>query len=172
MSGFGVAYDAAVRALVAQRRVADQHASRHLSRQQGWQQQMLAHVLQRDRKLDLLADIETQIREDNLKPSARHCPECHEAFVLINSAGIELDACLACGSFWLDQGELKVLTHRIADIQTQEGPVAPSRFSCPVCDARMQQHRFLVHNDLLVDKCSAGHGIYLERDELVRSVML
>jgi len=133
---------------------------------------MLSHIIQRDRKVDLLEAIETQLREESLKPSGRHCPECSGAFVLISSASVDIDACLSCGSFWLDHGELKTLTHRVADIQTQQGPVAPSRYKCPVCQTQMKQHRFLVQNELLVDKCPENHGIYLERDELVRSVML
>lgn len=172
MSGFGVAYDAAVRTLVAQERMVGNREARHLSRCQGFQDQMMSHILRRDRKLERLEAIEAQLGDASLKPSGRYCPECKGPFVLVNSAGVELDACLSCGGFWLDHGELKTLTYRIADIQMLEGAVSPSRFNCPVCQAQMQQHRFLVHNDLLVDKCPNDHGIYLERDELVRSVML
>jgi Zn-finger nucleic acid-binding protein len=85
---------------------------------------------------------------------------------------VEIDACLSCGSFWLDQGEMKVLTHRVADRQTHEGPVAPSKYQCPVCSKPMQQYRFLTHNELLVDVCPDDHGLYLERDELVKAVEL
>lgn len=111
MSGFGVAYDAAVRTLVAQERMVGNREARHLSRRQGFQDQMMSHILRRDRKLELLEAIEAQLGEASLKPSGRYCPECHDPFVLVN-------------------------------------------------------------NDLLVDKCPNDHGIYLERDELVRSVML
>ena len=93
-----------------------------------------------------------------------------ETVVLKSAAGVEIDTCTACGSFWFDKGELRALTHRVADIQTVEGAVSSSRFTCPVCHVEMKQHRFLSHHDLLVDKCPSGHGFYLERNELARTL--
>lgn len=45
MSGFGVAYDAAVRTLVAQERIVGNREARHLSRSQGFQDQMMYDLL-------------------------------------------------------------------------------------------------------------------------------
>jgi len=130
----------------------------------------MSHVMGTDRKLDLLKSIEDQLSQDALEESGRSCPECGKAFVLINTGGVELDACLSCGGFWLDPGELGALTRRAADIQTLEGAVEGSNYSCPICQVQMQQHRFLVREDLMIDCCPNGHGYYLERGELMRSI--
>ena len=172
MTGFGVAYDAAVRTLAAQARIADRRESRHHDRRQQWRNHVMLHIKRREQQLTLVQAIENQLTDPSPKNSGRHCPECKGSFILVSAAGVEIDACISCGSFWFDKGELQALTHRAADIQTLEGAVAPSRYNCPVCGIQMQQHRFLTHQDLLVDKCPDDHGFYLERDELVRSIEL
>lgn len=170
MTGFGIAYDAAVRALAVREQMVEDHGARHVSRSHRARTQMLSHIFERDRKRGVIESIQAQLADDSLRPTERHCPECSGEFVMIKAEEVELDACLPCGSFWLDAGEMKTVTHRVADTQTLEGAVAPSRYRCPICETQMEQHRFVTHNDLLVDKCPNEHGIYLERDELVRSI--
>lgn len=170
MSGFGVAYDAAVRSALAQARSADRRRANRDFRHERSHQQLMHYVMGTDRRLDLLKSIEDQLSQDALKQSDRSCPECGKPFVLIESGGVEIDACLACGGFWLDPGELSTLTRRAADIQTLEGAVDESKYQCPICDERMQQHRFLVNQDLMIDCCPNGHGYYLERGELMKAI--
>ncbi len=170
MTGFGTAYDAAVRSALAQARRGDRRQAHRNYRHERYHQQLMSHVMGTDRRLDLLKSIEDQMSHNALKESDRLCPECGEVFVLIETGGVEIDACLSCGGFWLDPGELKSLTHRAADIQTLEGAVEDSKYDCPICQTRMQQHRFLIREDLLIDCCPNGHGYYLERGELIRSI--
>lgn len=169
LGGFGVAYDAAVRTLRAQEQLSARHAAHHDRRQKHYDQ-LLSHHLQHGREAALIQSIEAQLVTTSPRISDRLCPECGEHFVLIDANGVVIDACISCGSFWFDKGELRALTHRAADIQTQEGALRPSRFKCPECGMGMQQHRFLLRHDLLVDRCPNDHGFYLERNELVRSL--
>lgn len=98
------------------------------------------------------------------------CPKCDsESLVETASLGnIPLDVCPACGGIWFDKGELEALL-----AQSQGGAVAdlslispkPEGLSCPRCNSKMTRGG-LVNPLLIVDKCEACGGVWLDAHEL------
>ncbi len=99
-----------------------------------------------------------------------NCPKCSsEALVETLTLGnIPLDVCPGCSGTWFDKGELEAL------LQQSQGPV-PADFSlinpkaeslaCPRCK-NMMSRGGLVNPLLLVDKCQACGGVWLDSHEL------
>ena len=116
----------------------------------------------------LLASLQTQLSSTKPTPSTRLCPECRRPMQLICLKGVKIESCTFCRGCWFDPGELKYFTGKLNDIPGRALRARPSRFRCPVCQARMQERVFHRRNNLLVDHCPAGHGVYLEQHELER----
>lgn len=97
-----------------------------------------------------------------------HCPACNQAMLILEYKGIELDHCIACGGVWLDAGELGLLlsgTPEPPEFLTLEHAQHGVR-RCPRCGHKMEVGR-LPHSAVEVDACGAGHGLWLDRGELV-----
>ncbi len=99
-----------------------------------------------------------------------NCPKCSsEALVETPSLGnIPLDVCPGCSGIWFDKGELEALLK-----QSQGGDSADlslinpkaEGMLCPRCKNTMS-HGGLVNPLLLVDKCEACGGVWLDPREL------
>jgi len=133
-----------------------------------WRSYRLSQEYKRlsNKERSILDSIGSQLLSDTIPKSDRACPECGNPFVLIDVSGVTIDTCLECGSFWFDEGELKVLTKKTQDIPGEELPQEESKYQCPICHTMMKQHRFQTGFELLVDKCTDNHGVYLEKGEL------
>lgn len=119
-------------------------------------------------KEEILDMIKAEWAKSGLTESDKICPECGKKFFLIKVLGIELDTCLSCRSFWFDQGELKDLTGADKDVPGDDLIHRKSKYNCPVCSSSMREYTYTKGNNLLVDRCSDGHGVYLEGDEIRR----
>ena len=96
------------------------------------------------------------------------CPACKQAMLILEYKGIELDHCVVCGGVWLDAGELGLLlngTPEPPEFLTLAGAQHGTR-RCPRCARKMDVGR-LSHSAVEVDACGAGHGIWLDRGELI-----
>ena len=114
------------------------------------------------------------------------CPVCASKLSNYDHEGVSVDRCPnGCGEF-LESGELKAVSQRelaprpaaeraaeqeaaskrsdgeILSVIMQEGPRA-----CPVCSGRMQKLEYGFASAVVIDRC-AGHGIWLDTDELNR----
>ena len=99
-----------------------------------------------------------------------NCPKCTlEILVETPSVGnVPLDVCPNCSGIWFDKGELETLLAK-----SQGGGAADLRLidpkaeghACPCCKTRMS-HGGLVNPLLLVDKCEACGGVWLDSREL------
>ena len=101
------------------------------------------------------------------------CPVCENAMITLELADVEIDHCTGCGGIWLDAGELELLLGQaetakqlLNSFQIDTDPTERPR-KCPICDKKMQ--KVIVGPSkprLLVDKCSRGDGLWLDRGEL------
>ncbi len=99
-----------------------------------------------------------------------NCPKCSsEALVETPALGnIPLDVCPGCSGIWFDKGELEALLKQSpaggsADFNLIN-PKAGS-LACPRCKNKMSRGG-LVNPLLLVDKCEACGGVWLDANEL------
>jgi Zn-finger nucleic acid-binding protein len=87
---------------------------------------------------------------------------------LLHFKEVEVDYCERCRGIWLDAGELETLIENANDpflrLLDHSGTPSPAeRCLCPRCDAKL--HEFRV-NDLVLDRCPRGHGLWFDADEL------
>src|SRR2546426_1135911 len=102
------------------------------------------------------------------------CPKCDVGLFILNFKGVEVDFCHRCRGLWLDAGELEMLmeltgAHAEHDpllrFQKQEGVVPAGRkHFCPRCDQPLRE--ITVDKRLTLDRCSRGHGLWFDADEL------
>lgn len=97
------------------------------------------------------------------------CPACIEQLIAVEFQNIEVDVCLmGCQGVWLDVGEL---TYLQANLQEEAFVIAPIRDTqaplrcCPRC-SRLMQVGNLPGGGPLLDRCPAGHGLWLDAGEL------
>ena len=98
------------------------------------------------------------------------CVECGRPCVGVQLEGTLAHACTYCQGLWFAAGTLLRLTRRPSDVPGLHLKHRASRYRCPLCRMKMTEHVFLKPYNLLVDCCTAGHGVYLERGELKRAL--
>ncbi len=85
---------------------------------------------------------------------------------------IEIDYCAICGGVWLDSGELELLIDKpgqrdsfFDSIRTADDCSEPL-IRCPLCRKKMQKIKVAGQDDIILDKCSKNHGLWLNKGEL------
>ena len=119
-------------------------------------------------QIKLLKSLVTELEDEDYIESERICPECKRNFRLIKLDDIFVDGCRFCKSLWFDAGELKSITGLLKDVPSDNLRNRDSKYECPICYTRMKEYIFKEPHNLLVDRCSFDHGVYLESGELVR----
>lgn len=99
-----------------------------------------------------------------------NCPKCSSEVLVETPAlgNIPLDVCPACSGIWFEKGELEALLRQSqGGGQADLGLIDPKAegHDCPDCKAKMSRGG-LVNPLLLVDKCQACEGIWLDAHEL------
>jgi Zn-finger nucleic acid-binding protein len=92
--------------------------------------------------------------------------------VLTERKRLSYDMCEACGSLWLDQGELDKMAFQVegsiefCSQEEVEGRAATGR-PCPRCDGvGLERVRFLGQSDILLERCPNCGGFWLDGGEL------
>lgn len=95
--------------------------------------------------------------------------------------GVDIDSCSYCDGTWMDRGELAKVVGLDADLLSDE-KVAPedlndrppgSLLTCPRCtDTSMTPYYFSSQKRIILDKCQACGGIWLDTNELKHVVRL
>jgi Zn-finger nucleic acid-binding protein len=91
---------------------------------------------------------------------------------------VEIDHCTACGGVWLDAGELELLLEGAANKNGLMATLAAlaerseKKIRCPICSKKLNKVRYGEQGDLILDKCPRGHGIWFDRDELIRALRM
>jgi Zn-finger nucleic acid-binding protein len=104
------------------------------------------------------------------------CPTCQHAMVIVEHENIELDYCTNCKGVWFDSGELELLLEaaelehygafldRIIDSPEASSP--EKKRKCPICNKKMKKSYIDEDNELLIDICKKGHGIWFDGGEV------
>jgi Zn-finger nucleic acid-binding protein len=107
------------------------------------------------------------------------CLRCETIELEVQARGegadvVEIDACPACRGIWLDAKELaKIDDNFFVDVEAMELEAAEASaedrdLRCPRCEGapRLDKVRPRKHRTLIIDKCPACHGYWLDRGEL------
>jgi len=116
----------------------------------------------------ILDEIDEQLKSETPRTSQRRCPECQRPLVLIEVASLQIESCPHCRGIWFDPGELTELAGLSGELPEPDKTTRPARHRCPDCQEQMTEYALFHPLNLLVDRCSQGHGVYLEDRELER----
>ena len=109
------------------------------------------------------------------------CLRCQAPLRPIEYEGIRIDSCDDCGGTWLDAGEFKQIIRarevrfdpderravaRAAKITGIELHKVDRTFTCPSCGKRTAPVHYGGDSGIIIDRCAACHGIWLDQGEL------
>jgi len=109
------------------------------------------------------------------------CPKCNQPLNGVDYQGVHIETCPTCGGDWLDAGQLGSIVEArkarfdekaclaIAQAATITGVklVTLNRhLTCPKCGGTTNPENYGDDTGLIIDKCSACGGVWLERGEL------
>ncbi len=113
----------------------------------------------------------------------RQCPVDDFTLRPTEYEDVTIDVCLHCGGIWLDAGELEVLQKtqdsdfrgvprsELDSVTAAEG-MAQSKDEgmrdCVSCKDPMEKCEYASSSQVMIDRCSKGHGIWLDKGELAR----
>ena len=107
----------------------------------------------------------------------RVCPVCDTEMAVLELHGVEIDYCFSCGGIWLDSGELEELIgdekksdeiiHLFKDVTSTN---KEKKRPCPICGKAMKKVEVQLENPVIIDKCPKEHGIWFDKDELLKIV--
>ncbi|MHC5034536.1 MAG: TFIIB-type zinc ribbon-containing protein [Planctomycetota bacterium] len=98
--------------------------------------------------------------------------EMTDNLVLTRESQIAYDICDACGSLWLDQGELDKMAFQVKgsiEYSSREPAEAGDepRKECPRCEgAALDKVAFVGYSDIVLDRCGECGGFWLDGGEL------
>jgi hypothetical protein len=101
-----------------------------------------------------------------------NCPVCREPLLVAERQGIELDCCPWCRGLWFDAAELALLAEATGKTLTllAGARLAPATSEkprpCPRCDRPMEKILLGRTPEVLLDRCSGGHGLWFDHGEL------
>jgi Zn-finger nucleic acid-binding protein len=92
-------------------------------------------------------------------------------------AGSVIHACAGCRSLFVPPrgwGRAFAARDVVGDLEARIGLASggpmPSLASCPICTRQMDRARFAATSEVVIDACSAGHGVSLASGDLGRAV--
>jgi len=103
------------------------------------------------------------------------CPVCKVSMSAVEHDKIELDYCSVCHGIWFDRGELELLLDTLTSGTTRELvnslmqrpqlKVQEKSRKCPICRRVMGKIDIGSGQEIIVDVCSAGHGLWFDGGE-------
>lgn len=115
------------------------------------------------------------------------CPNCQGQLSAITYEGIQVESCPSCGGEWLEGDELgKIVRLRQQRFSKQEQqaianaePVtgikladADRDLTCPKCGGTTDALHYAMDTGIIIDRCTACHGLWLGGGELEKVQML
>ena len=98
-----------------------------------------------------------------------NCPKCQGALHEMEIEGVKVDFCSPCKGIWFDKDEMAFMAELPADLpeaDVQQSAVATD-FDCPRCNnVKLHAMKFVKAEALIIDRCPACHGIWLDKGEL------
>ena len=104
------------------------------------------------------------------------CPACKNPMMVMEYNKIELDYCSNCSGVWFDNVELDLLmklfglpeeTLLLKNMLSCPEIKSPGKNrKCPICGRNMKLLNVGEGQDLLIDVCYSGHGLWFDGGEL------
>jgi Zn-finger nucleic acid-binding protein len=101
-----------------------------------------------------------------------NCATCKKPMVALELEGIEIDHCLACGSTWLDNGELELFVEGTGKKDHLLDSIKPDKNNkekkkrCPICWKKMEKVTCGIENKITLDRCKKNDGVWFDKGEL------
>ena len=105
-----------------------------------------------------------------------NCPACREPLVVLEQEQVELDHCLSCKGIWLDSGELELLLEdsrekdRLLSSFEIDRTCCDAKRKCPICSKKMESVLCGEKNEVRIDRCPEGDGLWFDLGELERII--
>jgi len=103
------------------------------------------------------------------------CPVCKVTTTAVEHDKIELDYCHICHGIWFDRGELELLLDTLTGgtsakfinglMQRPQAKVAEKTRKCPICGKKMNKLVVGSGQEIIIDACHAGHGLWFDGGE-------
>jgi Zn-finger nucleic acid-binding protein len=111
-----------------------------------------------------------------------NCPVCNRSLTAEKYEYLPYHSCKQCGGMWVDAKLLKNLAVRLAvdtnikpcekkffQPRTVERPSKDDRIRlCPKCSAGMKQVNYAYDSNVIIDRCDACEGIWLDSGEMTQ----
>ncbi len=102
------------------------------------------------------------------------CPVCRQEMLIVEFEEIELDACPDCQGLWFDAQELRQLFEVVdapdhaldLELQLSRLKNRGERRKCPRCRGRLEPVLAPTEQELILDECPRGHGLWFDKGEL------
>jgi uncharacterized protein len=104
------------------------------------------------------------------------CPVDKKDMIVVEHKQIELDYCLNCSGIWFDAHELELLVETLKNqgavisredlLTPRTAQVKESVRLCPICNAKMNKVWLGQEQQVIIDSCPAGHGLWFDGGEL------
>ncbi len=110
------------------------------------------------------------------------CPVCKDDMIVVEHNEIELDYCTSCNGVWFDSGELELLLESagldgpqpfLDDIfNSPEASSSEKKRRCPIGGRKMRKITIGEGDEILVDICQEGHGLWFDGGEVEQLIRL
>ncbi len=100
------------------------------------------------------------------------CPVCKDSMVILELSEVEIDFCTGCDGIWLDSGELELLLEDVEEREkllstlTTDAAHPEKPYRCPHCNKKMEKVHVGENENVLIDRCVKGHGLWFDKGEL------
>lgn len=110
-----------------------------------------------------------------------NCPRCRAALLETDYEGLGVYHCHSCRGYWVPGARLAEIAEIREKTFTTEQKAAFQRLhaqartlvnqadaeiSCPRCGQALRQNRYPYANEVIIDRCPQGHGIWLDAGEI------
>jgi Zn-finger nucleic acid-binding protein len=96
--------------------------------------------------------------------------------IVLEFENVETDYCTNCEGIWLDSGELELFLEDSEDknLLLKSFSTAKSnrekRIRCPICHKKMDKTLVSTDNDIVLDECINGHGLWFDKGEILEVI--
>lgn len=104
------------------------------------------------------------------------CTNCKNPMIVLEFENVETDYCTNCEGIWLDSGELELFLEDSEDKTlllksfTTAKNNREKRIRCPICNKKMDKTLVSTDNDIIIDECSKGHGLWFDKGEILEVI--
>lgn len=107
-----------------------------------------------------------------------NCPIDSQPMIVLELEQIEIDYCSHCGGIWLDSGELELMMETKKEVEyldslfRQNLKSKEKSIGCPICSKKMNKVSVGKNGEVLIDKCPRNHGLWFDKGELEKVLLL